>query len=68
MCVILYLLLVNGCHLVCNSRPAVSESVHTSLIVLLDPENVRVAVGISLPQAQIQYILYELKVNFSHVW
>ena len=47
-----------------------SESIHTSATVLLDPENVGVAVGISLLsfiQAGIQNIAYVLPVNGSHL-
>ena len=47
-----------------------SESNHTSIIVLLDPENVEVAVGISSPsyiQAEIYDVAYVLPVNGGHV-
>jgi hypothetical protein len=47
-----------------------SKSVHTSLIVLLDPENVGVAVGISLlsnTQAEIKDLAYILPVNSGHL-
>ena len=46
-----------------------SESIHTSIIVLLDPENVGVAIGISLPsyiQAEIYDIAYVLPVLGGH--
>jgi hypothetical protein len=48
-----------------------SESIHTSYIVLLDPENVGVAVRISLlsyTQAEILDLAYVLLVNGGHVW
>jgi hypothetical protein len=47
-----------------------SEIIHTIPIVLLDPENVEVAVGISLLsfiQAEINVIAYVLPVNGGHV-
>ena len=47
-----------------------SESIHTGIIVLLDPNNVRVAVGISLLsyiQAEIYDISYVLPVNGGYV-
>ena len=47
-----------------------SESTNTSPTVLLDPENVRVAVGISLIshiQAEIQDIAFVLPVNGGHL-
>ena len=48
-----------------------SESIQISLIVLLDPENVGVAIGISLLsylQAEIYANAYVLPVNGGHVW
>ena len=47
-----------------------SESIYTSPTVLLDPENVGVAAGISLLshiQAEIQDIAYVLPVNGGHL-
>ena len=47
-----------------------SERIHTSIIVLLDSENVGVAVGISLPsyiQAEIYDIAYIRSVNGGYV-
>ena len=48
-----------------------SKRIHTSPIVLLDPENVGVGFGISLLsciQAEIYDIAYVLPVNGGHVW
>ena len=47
-----------------------SESIHNSHTVLLDPENLGVAIGISLPsdiQAEIYDIAYVLPVNGGHL-
>ena len=47
-----------------------SESIHNSSTVLLDPENVKVAAGISLPsytQAEIYDITCVLPVSGSHL-
>jgi hypothetical protein len=48
-----------------------SESIHTTSVVLLGPENVGVAVGIlvlSYMQAEIYVTAYVLPVNGGHVW
>ena len=48
-----------------------SESIHNSPTVLLDPENVEVAVGISLisyMQADLYVVAYVLPVDGGHLW
>jgi len=48
-----------------------SDSIHTSLVVLPDTENMGIAVGISLLsriQAEINIISYALPVHGGHLW
>ena len=66
----IYVLPVNGGHLDLPFTPT-SEIIYISSSVLLDPENVRVAIGISLLsciKAEIFVIAYVLTVYGSHLW
>ena len=68
---IAYVLPVYSSHVWFTGYADIGEYSYTSPTVLLDPENVGVAVGISLlshTQAEIYDIAYVLPVSGSHLW
>ena len=54
---------VNGGHLGCTSHPDAGEYPQYSLTVLMDTDNVGVAVGFPLP-ATVQYLFFDLLYVF----
>ena len=69
--VISYVIPVNGRHLWFSTYPDVGLYTPTSLSVFPDPENMGIAVGISLQsciRAEIYIISYVVSVNGRHLW